>query len=151
MTDLPEHLFENPAWQALQTTHRRFAQTSGVACRYPADMVPFAAVGEPRAEDLAQLLTLLAPGESVWLVGETYPEVPGIRFEGILDCVQMVLPFEVAPPDACGFEIVALSSGNAQEMVSLTDVAFPGFFRSRTVEMGSYYGARSSGELIAMG
>jgi predicted GNAT family acetyltransferase len=36
-------------------------------------------------------------------------------------------------------------------MVALTDLAFPGFFRSRTCEMGSYYGVRSSGELIAMG
>jgi hypothetical protein len=37
-------------------------------------------------------------------------------------------------------------------MVALTTLAFPGFFRSRTCEMGSYYGVRSSsGELIAMG
>jgi predicted GNAT family acetyltransferase len=37
-------------------------------------------------------------------------------------------------------------------MVALTTLAFPGFFRQRTCEMGSYYGVRSaSGELIAMG
>jgi predicted GNAT family acetyltransferase len=36
-------------------------------------------------------------------------------------------------------------------MVALTDLAFPGFFRSRTCDMGSYYGIRSDGELIAMG
>jgi predicted GNAT family acetyltransferase len=36
-------------------------------------------------------------------------------------------------------------------MVALTDIAFPGFFRSRTCAMGSYYGVRSEGELIAMG
>src|ERR1700754_210466 len=36
-------------------------------------------------------------------------------------------------------------------MVALTDIAFPGFFRARTCEMGSYYGVRAGGELIAMG
>jgi hypothetical protein len=38
-----------------------------------------------------------------------------------------------------------------EELVGDTDVAFPGFFRSRTCEMGSYYGVRSDGNLIAMG
>jgi hypothetical protein len=35
--------------------------------------------------------------------------------------------------------------------VALTDVAFPGFFRPGTGRMGSYYGVRCEGELIAMG
>jgi predicted GNAT family acetyltransferase len=49
-------------------------------------------------------------------------------------------------------EIVKLTDANAGEMVALTTLAFPGFFRQRTCEMGSYYGVRSpSGELIAMG
>jgi predicted GNAT family acetyltransferase len=36
-------------------------------------------------------------------------------------------------------------------MIALTDAAFPGFFRARTCEMGSYFGIRSNGRLIAMG
>ncbi len=48
-------------------------------------------------------------------------------------------------------EIARLSGANAGEMVALTDLAFPGFFRRRTCEMGSYYGVRSDDELIAMG
>jgi predicted GNAT family acetyltransferase len=35
-------------------------------------------------------------------------------------------------------------------MVALTTLAFPGFFRERTHEMGNYYGIRVSGELVAM-
>ena len=40
----------------------------------------------------------------------------------------------------------------ADEMVALTDLAFPGFFRPRTCEMGDYFGIRDSrsNELIAM-
>jgi len=35
-------------------------------------------------------------------------------------------------------------------MVVLTDLAFPGFFRLKTCEMGSYYGVFASGELVSM-
>jgi predicted GNAT family acetyltransferase len=65
----------------------------------------------------------------------------------------MALPTEITPPDPT-IEILSLSNADAREMVALTTLAFPGFFRSRTCEMGTYYGIRSEGEhgeLIAMG
>jgi predicted GNAT family acetyltransferase len=46
--------------------------------------------------------------------------------------------------------IEPLSRANAAEMVELTSVAFPGFFRTRTCEMGTYYGVRHDGRLVAM-
>jgi GNAT superfamily N-acetyltransferase len=150
MDDLPKHLFENPAWHALQTTHRHFALIAGDACRYPVDVAPFAAVAAPGAAALQQLRSLLAPGESVWLIGEGYPYVPGLMLEETLDCFQMVLP-EEADPGAATIEIVRLSAADEREMVALTALAFPGFFRPGTCEMGSYYGVRTGGELIAMG
>jgi GNAT superfamily N-acetyltransferase len=150
MTDLPENLFANPVWHALQTKHRHFALSRGEACRYPADVAPFAAVSTPSKSALQSLHSLLAPGEYVWLMGESYPSIPELSCEGTLECLQMVLPEDVAPPGPTP-DIVPLSDANAPEMVALTDLAFPGFFRSRTCEMGSYYGVRSDRELIAMG
>jgi len=98
---------------------------------------------------MRDLHSLLAPGESVWLVGDDLPSSARLSFDGILECVQMVLPAGVTPPDP-NEAVVPLSSENAVEMVALTDVAFPGFFRRGTCEMGDYYGVRSGGELIAM-
>jgi len=149
--NLPESLFLNPVWHALHAKHRRFGNSTVDACRYPADVVPFAAVNAPSADAMRQLHALLAPGESTWLIGEQYPQVPQLTCEETLQCFQMVLPAELSAPNPT-IDIVPLSSANAQEMVALTALAFPGFFRSRTCEMGSYYGVRSpSGELIAMG
>jgi ribosomal protein S18 acetylase RimI-like enzyme len=150
VTDLPENLFANPVWHALQTRHRHFAVSSGEACRYPADVAPFAALATPSKSALQSLHTLLVPGEYVWLIGESYPSVPELSCVGNLGCLQMVLPDEVTPPTPAP-GIAPLSCENAPEMVALTDLAFPGFFRSRTCEMGSYYGVRSDGKLIAMG
>lgn len=79
------------------------------------------------------------------------PQVPQLTCEETLLCFQMVLSAELSMPSPT-IDIVPLSSGNAQEMVVRTALAFPGFFRSRTCEMGSCYSVRSaSGELIAMG
>jgi hypothetical protein len=114
MTDLPEHLFANPAWHALQTKHRHFAVSAGDACRYPADVAPFAAVAPPSTLALHQLHSLLTPGESVWLIGESYPHTSPLSFEKTLGCLQMVLPDEV-PPSSPTVEVVSLSSVNDQK------------------------------------
>jgi predicted GNAT family acetyltransferase len=150
MNDLPERLFANPVWHALQTRHRGLAVSAADACRYPADVAPFAAVAASSAVALQQLHSLLAPGELVWLFGDDCPHIPELAVESTLECFQMVLAEEVTPIDP-KIEIVRLSDANAGEMVALTTLAFPGFFRNRTCEMGSYYGVRSAGELIAMG
>jgi GNAT superfamily N-acetyltransferase len=150
MTDLPEDLFRNPVWHALRTKHGHFAISACDACRYPADVAPFAAVAAPTVSAMGQLHSLLVPGESVWLVGERYPDTPGLGFEETLECLQMALPEDVTLPGPVP-EIVDLAGTHAEEMVALTTLAFPGFFRSRTNKMGSYYGVRCCGELIAMG
>lgn len=150
MKDPPESLFANPVWHALHTKHRHFTLASAAACRYPADVAPFAAVAAPTAAAWQELHSLLAPGEFVWIVGESYPRAPALAFEETMQCLQMVLPLDVAlshPPA----EVVRLCATDVPEMLALTDLAFPGFFRKRTIEMGSYYGVRSHGELIAMG
>jgi ribosomal protein S18 acetylase RimI-like enzyme len=156
MTGLPEGVFANPVWASLQTAHRRFAVSTGAACRYPRAVVPFAAVREVSVEAMRDLATLLEPGELVWVAGEELPSAAKfaeLKVEQSLWCLQMVLPDEVQPGDANSIVVEALSCADAGEMVGLTDVAFPGFFRALTCEMGSHFGVRdtASGRLVAMG
>jgi ribosomal protein S18 acetylase RimI-like enzyme len=147
MIELTDPRFLNPVWHALRGPHRHLAIGGGGACRYPADVVPFAAVGERSAEAQRQLHALLGAGESLWIADA--PSHPGLSVAQELECVQMVLPPEAPLPPA-GAGIVPLSGANAGEMVALTDVAFPGFFRPATYRMGSYAGVRVDGQLIAM-
>jgi ribosomal protein S18 acetylase RimI-like enzyme len=150
MNDLPKSRFANPVWHALQTEHRRFALRAGDACRYPAEVVPFVAVAAPTVAALRELSSLLARGEFVWLFGENLPVVPEISIVGTLECLQMVLPVKVTPPPAAA-ENPRLGASDVPAMLALTELAFPGFFRTRTCEMGSYYGVRAQGALVAMG
>ena len=147
---LPERIFADPVWHALESTHRRFAVSLGEARRYPADIIPFAAVASPTQQAFDQLRSLLAPGESIWIFGLADSSVPGLFIEQKLDCYQMVLPPTAELP-ATNAEVRQLSCDCAPEMVELTNLAFPGFFRDRTCEMGSYFGVRVDGKLVAMG
>jgi hypothetical protein len=52
-----------------------------------------------------------------------------------LVCLQMILLAEITPPGSTA-EIVPLFAADAPAMVALTDLAFPGFFRQRTCEIG---------------
>ncbi len=150
MAGLPEHLFSNPVWHALHTRHRHFAISAGHACRYPADVSPFSAVGEPNVTAFEELHSLLVPGESVWIAETKFPDCPELVFEATIECLQMVLPKEITPPADAAAEIVPLSCADAPAMVALTELAFPGFFRVKTCEMGNYYGVFAGGELVSM-
>jgi GNAT superfamily N-acetyltransferase len=151
MNDPAQTPFANPVWHALHTRHRGFALGLTEACRYPADVAPFAAVVEPSRIAMQQLHALLAPGEWVWLIAENPVPAPGLSIEETLDCLQMIMPKDyVLPEFPCS--IAALEVSDAAAMFGLaTSTAFPGFFRRRTHEMGDYLGIRSEGALIAMG
>lgn len=153
MATLPGNLFSNPVWHALCTQHRHFAVSTGNARRYPADVAPFVAVEEPSLDALQSLHSLLIPGEQVWIADAKFPAWPKLVWETSLECLQMVLPEDVKPPESetkPGTKIDTLSYADARAMVALTDLAFPGFFRIRTCEMGRYYGVHSDGELVSM-
>jgi ribosomal protein S18 acetylase RimI-like enzyme len=152
MSELPEGLFLNPVWYSLGGPHRHLAIDGGDACRYPPDVTPFAALGEPSAAALRHLRGLLTPADSVWIVDGGQPRIPELSVEGNLECLQMVLPPKAPlPAPAPALEIVPLGASQAAEMVALTDLAFPGFFRSGTYRMGSYFGVRGADRrLIAM-
>jgi hypothetical protein len=131
---LPEALFSNPVWHALHGPHRHLAIVEGSACRYPADVSPFAAIDAPTGRALDDLQLLLAPDESVWVVDCGRP-APGLNVVDSLDCVQMALPADVELPPQLG-EVLPLTAANAHEMVALTDLAFPGFFSLENVPHG---------------
>ena len=148
---LPWAEFRDPVLWALGTTQRELGQARGAAVRYRGEVAPFAALREPTAAAMRDLVALMQPAESVWVFGDQLPEAPGIRRAETLECLQMVLPDEApTPPEMAG--VVELGEAGAGEMVALTNVAFPAFFRPRTVEMGQYFGVRdATGRLLAMG
>jgi ribosomal protein S18 acetylase RimI-like enzyme len=150
---LPEDMFVNPVLHALKTRQSRFAQDIGEACKYLTNVAPFAAVGSRSKEASEKLRSLLKPDEIIYMMGEPPLEIPGLQLQGTLAGLQMMFHEDAeisAIRHAPEFEIETLSCENSQEMVELTTIAFPGYFRIRTCEMGTYYGVRVNGQLVSM-
>jgi GNAT superfamily N-acetyltransferase len=145
--------FADPTYNALHTSQSALAEIHGLARKFPADIAPFAAVEENSSQAMRDLLALLAPGDAIWLFHQAPPPTHGLVLEANITCLQMSYPTDAPiPAPELNSPIVPLTCEHADEMVALTDIAFPGFFRQRTCVMGSYYGIRNGdGTLIAMG
>ncbi|MFL6417501.1 MAG: GNAT family N-acetyltransferase [Bryobacteraceae bacterium] len=147
-------MLSNPFWLALRTEHQGFAIGESGVLRYPADVIPFAGLENASAEHLVALCRLMAPREELFIVAPDHlPEVDDLVQVGELPGLQ--LHFERSPP-ARDIRVIAelgirrLGPEYAREMLSLTEVAFPGFFRERTYRLGAYFGIFHEDNLVAM-
>jgi len=142
--------FPNPFWQALITDQSVIAIGSLIARRYPADVIPFAALREPTPAAMNDLRDILGPDESIYITGDQLPEAPGLKLLGNLPGWQMHFSEPIPPIATEAPTITLLCANDSPAMVALTDAAFPGFFRNRTYTLGHYFGIHVDGTLAAM-
>jgi ribosomal protein S18 acetylase RimI-like enzyme len=146
-------MLNNPFWWALTTEQARFALGERCACRYPADVIPFAGLEHSSAKELAALSALLVPDEEIFVQAERVVEVDDLVKLSELPCLQLHFtgtPDKSDPPFTPDTHFRQLGPEDAVSMVSLTNLAFPGFFRARTYLLGAYFGIFRNSELIAM-
>ncbi|WP_035374851.1 GNAT family N-acetyltransferase [Pseudoduganella violaceinigra] len=139
---------ENPIWAALNSAQQHFSIPAGAARRYPADVAPFCAVAEQgvplSAEDLAGV-----PDGGYYFLG-AMPELPqGWSLQPLAGVLQMV--YQGGPLAAPDISMIRVLAADDPAMVELTNIAFPGYFRPRTGEMGRYAGIHDAGgRLVAL-
>ena len=148
---------ENPFYRALTSTHASFAVTNGPAVRYAPDVIPFAAVSEPTPEAMLAFRDLFAPNESLFTTGPDFPEVPGLLHTLALPGLQMRYEGPLPAPEPEGSpehggdpEVLRLGAGDVEDMLALKAVAFPGYFGPEASRLGSFFGIRVNGQLVAM-
>jgi ribosomal protein S18 acetylase RimI-like enzyme len=142
------HALDNPVWHSLATQHAGLALTAEGAARYPAAIVPFAAVADESSRAADQLASLVDDDESVFIVGVAPRCPPGWRLEPKKPVLQMVC--DTRSPDVPGPPVTEMTAAQAGDMLELTELVFPGFFRARTLEMGRYVGIYDGTRLAAM-
>lgn len=142
------HTLDNPVWHSLTTQHSSLAITAGGAAKYPPAVAPFAAVAEPTDSSATQLTSLIADDESVYVVGVAPPVPPRWTLKVQRPVLQMICHTRVA--DVAGPAIRQLLAPEREDMLALTALVFPGFFRERTLEMGGYIGIYDGAQLVAM-
>jgi ribosomal protein S18 acetylase RimI-like enzyme len=142
------HILDNPIWSSLATRHRAFAQTKGMALRYPKEIAPFLGVPGSEAIAASTLQELVEPEETVFLVGPR-PEVPpGWELQALGRLAQMA--YQATVPEIPGPPIVPLTEVDRPAVLELTNLVYPHYFRSRTMELGRYFGIFENSRLAAM-
>ena len=140
----------NPMWSALTSAQAHFAIGGSLGKRYPAEVAPFIAAPEPSSAAAEALAELVAPGEIVNIVSVTPKLDRGWEVLATGNIVQMIWRDDAAAPDEDMAGITALTEADAPDMLALTALVFPGYFRRRTPEMGEYFGIRQDGQFAAM-
>lgn len=150
MTSIPDiSQLDNPFWSSLRTVHRELARAAGGAARFPPEYAPFLGVADAHADVIEALRTLVAPGESVYLLGVAPTRIPdGWRLEAFAPLAQMVCdaPLEVV----AGPPVLALDESHRQDVLDLTALVYPHYFRPQTMQLGRYLGIYQDGRLAAM-
>jgi len=141
----------DPVRSALNGVHAHFAVGHAPARRYPSEVAPFAVIDDTSEPTLARLEALMAPGDQVYIFDEPPSRMNGLSAGPPLHTFQMLGP-EHPTVDARdeGCSPMLMMSEDAGEMFELITLAFPGFYQPRTHEMGTYYGIRIDGRLVAM-
>ena len=142
-------LLDNPIWSSLTTEQAKVARGTALAKRYDAEVAPFAAVGAVSRSAAEDLAAIVAPGDSVYLVGIAPAFDARWTLLSSSNIVQMIWKSSSSGPVDAG-EIQPLTAADTDDMVALTTEVFPGFFRRRTPDMGAYVGIRKSNVLAAM-
>jgi ribosomal protein S18 acetylase RimI-like enzyme len=139
---------DNPFWSALRTRHRDVALRVGDVARYPADIAPFLGVADAGVDADDALATLVPAGDTVLLLGVAPRVSHGWQLEPFADLAQMTCtaPLEVVD----GPEVVALSEAHRADVLSLTALVYPHYFRPDTMALGRYFGIYQDGRLAAM-
>ncbi|HYD18106.1 MAG TPA: GNAT family N-acetyltransferase [Patescibacteria group bacterium] len=139
---------DNPIWHALNEAHRPLARAAGLAARYPADVSPFAGLQEYTQAAFDDLAALVEPGQTIALFTRQPVAVPdGWAIERAVTIGQM-LCHDLQPQE--GPHPLRLTDDDVPEMLDLVKRTEPGPFLPRTNRMGSYYGYRDNGRLVAM-
>lgn len=139
---------DNPIWQSLRSHHAALGRPAVQAACYRAAVAPFAGVAAADAAAGTVLAGLLDPQESYYLVGVIPPSVPGWQLEDHGVIHQMVCA--TAPDVADGPAVSELGAAQVADMLELTTLVFPGYFRPDTLHMGRYIGIYLDGCLAAM-
>lgn len=140
------HELDAPILASLRGPHRHLALAAGPCLRFPPDIAPFLATADPGAAIDPQ--SLVGDGETVYLLGDAPRTAPGWSLRSYPELAQMVCEAPVAAPG--GPPIALLGEAHRADVLALTALVYPHYFRPRTMDLGRYFGIHLDGRLAAI-
>jgi ribosomal protein S18 acetylase RimI-like enzyme len=148
MAGLDVSVLDNAVWHSLTGAHREFAEIQGGAARYDPDVSVFAGLGDDTDLGWHDLGSLVGGGTGALFRPDPPATPPGwsIVAEGEGDQMLLHELAPAAPPTGARL----LGPDDVGEMLALVELARPGPFTVRTVDLGGYVGVFDGPTLIAM-
>jgi ribosomal protein S18 acetylase RimI-like enzyme len=142
------HPLDNAVWLALTGPQRPFARLGERAGRYHPHISPIAAVADESDASFDELARVVQPGEFVLMACErAFPE----RDWQPLVTVELGQWIHESPVDDVGSDgLLVLGAPDQEDMLALARLADPGPFALETWRLGTYFGIRAEGPLVAM-
>jgi len=147
---MSSHPLDNPIWRALTTRHAPLAQGGPLARRYPAEISPLSGLPAAGPANIAALTALVTVGDEIGVFEPAPFSLPPpwvvLREARITQMVR----HDRSPLPEGDREPVPLGAPDVADMHALVELAQPGPFRRRTIELGRFVGLRQHGRLVAM-
>ncbi|MFM9863877.1 MAG: GNAT family N-acetyltransferase [Micropepsaceae bacterium] len=143
------HFLDRPIWHALNQHQSTYAIGGERARRFMPEVGLFAATCDDAPDALAALADLVRNhGPAVLLQVGDIPVPAGTTVQMTMLGVQMVAhniePLDPTPP------VERLTATDAPAMLALATATQPGPFFARTHELGTFWGVKVDGRLVAM-
>jgi ribosomal protein S18 acetylase RimI-like enzyme len=139
---------DNPVWYALEQTHLQYREDYGDVRFYS---YPFATFGAIRNQDVRfeNIIKYAAPIGNVIIVGE-FPRLLPSSWSILKEahCAQMVY-VGTGEFDSAHEQIIMLDQQHQTQLYQLINTVQPGYFFSKTQELGQYFGIFKDGHLVA--
>ena len=141
------HKLDNPVWHSLNETQRNYALDFNDLKCYKPDYCPFCGYvnGNAIADDIDAYAKLI---DNFYIVGERPVFSQRLILKKELVCLQMVIGnrIDISSQE----EIVYLNNGFASELLELVNLVQPGYFKSKTIMLGNYYGIFKNNRLVSV-
>lgn len=145
-------LLDNPVWSAIKVSQSQHALTRPLAVRFLPEYTPF--VTKFNDTELAEqnLLDLVDTNETVYLFSPHAVVSPNRWFIDAKVNVHQMICLHATSLESPDFENsdIEIIHPSKENVLQLTKIAFPDFFRKKTYEMGRYWGLKYQGQLATI-
>jgi len=142
------HKLDNPVWNALNETHQSLSLNFGDIKFYKPVYCPFGALlsNKDSIKGISQYASLT---NNFFIVGEKPLFEKSLSLHKQLICNQMILsnPVKVEITE----QIIQLETARQKaDLFDLVNFVQPGYFKSKTADLGKYFGIYKNNQLIAV-
>jgi GNAT superfamily N-acetyltransferase len=141
------HKLDNPVWHSLSETHQSFSVNYDSIKFYHPDYCPFGGFIKDNtiAPSIVNYSELVG---NFFIVGDPPPVPAQLKLKNELVCLQMIIDKKI--DIAIDERVALLGDHNREELAALVTLVQPGYFKSKTPDMGDYYGIFKNELLVAV-